>query len=46
MSCAVQDKPKTELTAAPMEEATPVETVLVPVTTTVPAVAVSGKQLH
>ncbi|KAL3143673.1 hypothetical protein ABBQ38_002468 [Trebouxia sp. C0009 RCD-2024] len=40
----LKDKPKTELTAVPMEEATPVETVLVPVTTTVPAVAVSGKQ--
>lgn len=39
----MKDKPKTELTAVPVEEATPVETVLVPITTTVPAVAVSGK---
>ena len=45
--CAVKDKPKTEVVpvkVVPVKE-TPVQTVLVPVTTTVPAVAVSGKQL-
>lgn len=45
LTCAVQDKPKTVVKVVPVAEtplATPVETVLVPLTTTVPAVAVSG----